>query len=216
MTRAMAEAKCADMRAAVFYRHGRRDAVQNRLLFHIKNQRSDAVPRFLAAALASSVEELLAEYDLSVSDCMLTYLPRSHAARLEYGTDQAEAIAKALSRQMGIGFARLILRNRLHNRSQKELSPTARMKNAKAAFRLHPKADVKGKYLFLVDDIITTGAGMAVGTRLLRRAGAKAVFCLAVARDDGIPDWDLVPKQSRFADHSTKNGSFLKKSQKKD
>ena len=59
MTRAMAEDKCAEMRVLVFYRHGRRDAVQNRLLFHIKEQREDAAPHFLSLRLAPLVEALL-------------------------------------------------------------------------------------------------------------------------------------------------------------
>ena len=44
--------------------------------------------------------------------------------------------------------------------------------------------DVEGKNVILVDDIVTTGESMAACVRLLRTAGAEAVFALSVAVDE--------------------------------
>ena len=55
--------------------------------------------------------------------------------------------------------------------------------NAKKAFLPDPEADIKGKTLLLVDDMVTTGAGMAEATRKLLHRGAEAVYCFSVATD---------------------------------
>ena len=114
----------------------------------------------------------------------LTFLPRGNAAKLEYGVDQAEELARALSVLSGIPLKKLIMRRRGKNKQQKKLSFDERIRNANASFRLARRAELSGKTVFLVDDIVTTGAGMAACTRLLRKAGAKNVYCLAAASDD--------------------------------
>ena len=60
---------------------------------------------------------------------------------------------------------------------------TCDLANAKIAFLPDPEADIKGKTLLLVDDMVTTGAGMAEATRKLLHRGAEAVYCLSVATD---------------------------------
>lgn len=175
------KAKCNSFRKLTYYHGGRRDCVQNRVIFHIKESRDSHILKFLARELTAAAKESAHEN----GETVLTYMPRGKAAKLEYGTDQAEQLAKELSRVCKIPCVRLIQRSRRSsNPEQKELSPTARKKNARAAFALAPNKEVKGKHIILVDDIVTTGNTMAAGARLLYRAGAASVCCLAVSSDD--------------------------------
>ena len=181
VTEEMRKAKCTAFRKLNYYHGGTRDRVQNRVIFHIKESRDARAFGFLAKELSDTILSLTAE---SCGEAVLTYVPRGRSAKLEYGTDQAEQLAKALARVSGLPCQRLIRRSRRRAPEQKELSATARKKNAKAAFSLMRNADVRGRNVILVDDIVTTGNTVSACTRLLRCAGAKSVYCVAVASDD--------------------------------
>ena len=118
--------------------------------------------------------------DDPANEVVIVYLPRSRRAKRAEGHDQSERLARALSRMTGIPVARAIVRTR-HGRVQKDLRASDRMKNAKKSFRYNPRVDVKGKYVVLLDDVVTTGAGMSVGVSLLRQAGARGILCFCMA-----------------------------------
>ena len=166
-----------------YYTPHRRDAVQNRVIYRMKNYNDRRVADFLAVPLAESLERLLSECGAAREDLFLTYLPRTRTARLFYGTDQARALASALAKRMKIPMQRLIARRFGANRIQKKLSPEERLRNARRAFLPCRRAACRGKTVILVDDIVTTGAGMAACARLLRKMGAARVIYAAVATD---------------------------------
>ncbi len=154
----------------------------NRLIYRLKHQPNRRLERFIASELATLVREELRvlELDDPAHDAVLVYLPRSRKATRAEGFDQSERITRALSDELGIPFVGAIVRTR-RARVQKALNAADRMKNAKQSFRYVEAADVKGKYVFLLDDIVTTGAGMRVCTSLLQKAGAKGVLCFCIA-----------------------------------
>jgi ComF family protein len=65
---------------------------------------------------------------------------------------------------------------------QGTLGEEDRIKNVKAAFKLNPKYQIKGKKILLIDDMFTTGATINACAKLLKRKGAKEVYCLSFAR----------------------------------
>ena len=65
---------------------------------------------------------------------------------------------------------------------QSQLKDAAqRRSNASGAFSVLPGADVSGKTLLLIDDIVTTGATLSECCRVLKGAGAARVDCAAFA-----------------------------------
>ncbi len=163
----------------VYYTRGVETGVQSRILYRIKQKRAKRVTEWLAAQLA----ELLPTDE---ADMILTWIPRGYRARSQTGTDQAEQLARAVAAQTGLCILPLIKRRRRGEQEQKHLSPAARLQNAKQSF-LPAKAlaqTVSGRAVVLVDDIVTTGASMAACTRILQKAGAARVYCMAVASDD--------------------------------
>ena len=62
---------------------------------------------------------------------------------------------------------------------------SARRANASGAYVLLPGARVEGKSLLLVDDVVTSGATMGECCRVLLMAGAREVWCAALARAHG-------------------------------
>ena len=190
MTEVMAEAKCAGFAKTVYYYPTRRRLVQNRLIYHIKKRENDHALRFCADALAKSLLAMLAQAEGSLQEVVLTYLPRGHRARLFNGTDQALALCRILSEVTGIPYQSMLVRRRGEEREQKRLSPTMRLQNAKRAILARKDVDCKGKTVVLVDDIVTTGSSVSAGVRVLRKMGAKQVFCAAIATD--ICNKDLI------------------------
>ena len=184
MPDALKKAGCRGFRKLTYYLHGRREPVQNRIVFRLKESRDRRTVSFLAHEWMPAVEELLASCGYAKNEIAIAWLPRSYAAKSKYGVDQSEMLAKALSRVSGIRCLKLLARRFKHTRSQKTLSMTARLQNVKDMFRLTRAANSCPRVVILVDDVITTGASTAACVRLLRRAGAKRVFCLAISSDD--------------------------------
>ena len=184
MPDALKKSGCRGFRKSVYYLPHRRDTVQNRVIFRIKEERSMRTHRFLAAELLPALTEMMDACGYAREDMSLTSLPRAALAKAKYGTDQADELARALATASGLPHRRYLVRRWGSSREQKGLSETARMQNAKESFRTSRKAKYCTKVVFLVDDVITTGASTAACVRLLRRAGAKRVYCLAVAAND--------------------------------
>lgn len=183
VTDAMEKAKCEGLRKTVFYLAGERKPVQNRILFRVKRTRDRRAIAFLASELLPAVSETLEENGILRTDVVFCYVPRTKAAVRDTGTDQARQLARELGKRLGIPSQKLILRVGKGTKDQKTLSVSARVKNADASFAANSRADIRGKHIFLVDDIVTSGASMAACARRLRRAGAASVHCFSVATD---------------------------------
>ncbi len=113
--------------------------------------------------------------------------------RLQRGFNQAELLARGLSRRTGIPVLRALGRVR-PTPTQAGLSNNARRQNMVRAFR---SRSVQGKRILLIDDVMTTGATAASCAQALKQAGARRVALLTVARvDRRMEGWRLT------ADHS--------------
>ena len=183
VTGEMRKARCAGFRKLTYYQGRTREPVPNRLIYHIKESRSAQTHAFLARELQSAIEELLPCVE-DRQKAVLTFVPRSRSAKMKYGTDQAEELARALAKVTDLPCRKLIRRASGRGGEQKTLSASARLKNATHSFVLSRGVDVRGKTVVLVDDIVTTGASMATCTRLLRHVGAQQVYCLSIASND--------------------------------
>lgn len=184
-TEEMTAARIPVFRKLAYYRHGQHDPVQNRMIYRIKEARDRRTVGFFAGLLARDLSELLEQNGWRPEDCALVWLPRGQKKRLATGTDQARELARAISDRTGIPAVGMIERVPGEDREQKSLSLTGRRKNARAAFRLAEKRKLPTSvHLILVDDIVTTGSGMAAAARLLRREKYSCAAAVAALSDD--------------------------------
>lgn len=108
-----------------------------------------------------------------------------HAARLKQrGFDQAELLARAASRLLNLPVA-TVLERAMRTAAQHSLSRRARAANVGGAFAVTASAAhaVKGRWIVLIDDVVTTGATFSGCAEALYVAGAHAVSGLALARE---------------------------------
>ncbi len=98
--------------------------------------------------------------------------------------NQSAALAEAIARASGIAVAHTALRRVKATPQQVGLSRTERATNVQGAFRVAPsgKAEVAGRRLIVVDDVLTSGATADACARALLRAGAAQVDVLVFAR----------------------------------
>jgi ComF family protein len=103
-----------------------------------------------------------------------------HPRRLKHrGFNQALLLARAFPEAE---TGRETLARVRHTAPQVGLNPKERRDNVHRAFAVPRPEEVKGKNVLLVDDLYTTGATVRECARVLRRAGAKRVEVLTVAR----------------------------------
>jgi ComF family protein len=99
--------------------------------------------------------------------------------------NQAAILAERLAQACGRPHDPLALERKRPTKSQGEMpSAKARRRNVLGAFQV-PKAkiaDVKGRNVLIIDDVFTTGATLDACARALKRAGARRVDALALAR----------------------------------
>jgi ComF family protein len=113
------------------------------------------------------------------------------------GFNQSELLARDIARRTAIPVVKA-LRRAHATLTQAGLSNTNRRQNVAKAFRCRLAAEVAGKRILLIDDVMTTGATGAACALALKRAGARKVALLAVARVDRRMDGArfLVPQSA--------------------
>lgn len=126
--------------------------------------------------LARAGAEILRDADLIVP----VPLHRWRLFRRRY--NQAALLSNALSKRSGVATVPDLLLRRRATRIQGGLGRLGRARNVKGAFALRRGAEVAGKRVVLVDDVLTTGATLAECAAVLRRAGAARVDVLTLAR----------------------------------
>jgi ComF family protein len=105
--------------------------------------------------------------------------------------NQSAELARILARGRVLAFRPDILLRLRPTPSQGEMpSAKARRRNVRAAFVVprETKALVAGKTVLLIDDVMTTGATLDACAKTLKRAGAKTVYALALARVVRAPE----------------------------
>jgi ComF family protein len=100
------------------------------------------------------------------------------------GYDQAGLIAGQAADHLELPFVPALSRVR-STIAQFDLDRRDRAKNVRDAFAVDPRATegVRGRWILLIDDVVTTGATLAACATALEAAGALGVSAITVARE---------------------------------
>ena len=160
-------------RAAVRY-----DDVARRLVHALKyHDRTDLAPT-MGSWMARAGRELLGEADVLVP--VPLHWRRGWSRRY----NQSGALARVISRQSGVKLASEALRRIRPTQQQIGLSRPQRATNVQGAFKVAADriADIQGRRVILIDDVLTSGATTDACARALLRAKAAQVDVLVFAR----------------------------------
>jgi ComF family protein len=115
---------------------------------------------------------------------LLLPVPLSGARLRERGYNQAWELARRLGRDCRCSADSALLLRIRDTPHQLALPPGRRAANVRGAFALEPRraAEIRGRHVALVDDVMTTGATAAEAAGVLLRAGAERVDVWVFAR----------------------------------
>lgn len=112
---------------------------------------------------------------------LIVPIPLHHEKLKRRGYNQAELLAKPLSKYLGIKLETDIISRQKLTESQNALDKASRHSNIQGAFRAENASKLAGARVLLIDDILTTGATASEASRILLRAGALNVKVLTLA-----------------------------------
>jgi ComF family protein len=154
------------------------DEISRALVHALKyGDRLDLAP-MMGRWLSHAGRELLDEADALVP------VPLHWRRRWARRFNQSAMLAAAVSAASGVPIAGGALKRVKFTAQQVGLSRSERASNVQGAFRVPPegKAEVAGRRLILVDDVLTSGATVEGCAKALLRAGARNVDVLIFAR----------------------------------
>ena len=132
-----------------------------------------------AGALADAAAPVLCAWAASGVDAIVP-VPL-HAVRLrERGFNQADLLARRLSRAFGAPVETSWLRRSRPTRTQADLGREDRLANVAGAFQA--RGARHGASVVLLDDVVTTGATLAAAAAALAAAGVRPLPCAVAGR----------------------------------
>jgi ComF family protein len=132
---------------------------------------------------------------------LIVPLPLHWRKRWQRGFNQAELLARVIGRRTHVPV-QMALRRVRNTPAQAGLTSAKRRLNVSGAFRTKKRAAIDGRRVLLIDDVMTTGATSASCARALKRAGARHVTLLTLARADRRLLSDPLLHDSNFSGRS--------------
>ena len=120
---------------------------------------------------------LLKKYDIIIP------VPIHKKRKAQRGYNQTQLIASKISKYVGIKLCDDVLIKSKNTIAQSKLNKNKRKQNLKGAFRVLDLEKIQGKNILLFDDIFTTGSTVNECSKILKKAGAKTVGVLTIAKD---------------------------------
>lgn len=154
------------------------EGVARELIHKFKYQNRD----YLSSLLGKLLIDFIRQYRITINLCDLVIPIPLHRARLrEREFNQAELLACQIAREFSLSVSVSNLWRKEYRKPQVELKEEKRRENIKGCFGLRNPAEVRGKNIILVDDVLTSGATCSEAASVLKAAGALSVWVLTLA-----------------------------------
>jgi ComF family protein len=129
---------------------------------------------------AQPIARLMVELLPAIADVVLCPLPTAPARIRSRGFDHTKLIAKYLAEYSNL--EQKIYLGRKSNVRQLGSTRSKRLEQMENEFFVKSGAELTGKSILLVDDVVTTGASLSAAAKVLKKAGAKRVTAIVFAQ----------------------------------
>ena len=113
---------------------------------------------------------------------ILCPVPLGQRRLVERGFNQALEVARPLAALLGAELGPRLVRRVVETQAQSGVAPGERRGNVRGAFAVPDEAQVQGRHVGVVDDVMTSGHTLDELASTLKRAGAQRVTNLVFAR----------------------------------
>jgi ComF family protein len=158
------------IRSAVAY-----DDISRSIALRLKYGRRTALARTMSRYMRPLVTDL-------PSHAVLVPVPLHRSRLWSRGFNQSALVARELSRSTGLPLSIDALKRVRATPSLKGMAMRQRRRTVAGAFRANPAAELRGRTVILIDDVLTTGSTANACARVLKKAGAKRVDLISWAR----------------------------------
>ena len=158
------------IRAAVAY-----DDISRSIAIRLKYGRKVALARTMSRYMQPLVGDVPA-------GTLLVPVPLHRWRLWRRGFNQSAMVAKELSRRTGLQVAVDALRRTRSTPPLKGMNVSQRRRAVAGAFKTTAGAELRGRTVVLIDDVLTTGSTANACARVIRRAGAQRVDLVSWAR----------------------------------
>lgn len=156
-----------------------RTPLARRLIHELKYRRITTLAPLLVDIIVSYIRYYRIELPTQAIIMPVPLHPRKERVR---GSNQAELIARNLSQQLNRELDTQTIIRSIATPPQSALNAALRHKNVQNIFSTQNSSHLHGKIIILVDDVKTTGSTLEQAARALKKAGAKQIWAITVAR----------------------------------
>ncbi|MEO8268915.1 MAG: double zinc ribbon domain-containing protein [Aureliella sp.] len=154
-----------------------------RAIISMKRKRFEPLRRAMADLLG---QQLISEIKDSAALPLLIPVPYHWSHSFSSSANTSELLAQAIASNNGWPISQRIVRRTRKTLKQGLLSWAERKINVRHAFSVGSSKSIQDRQVWLVDDVMTSGATAAELARLLLKSGAAQVNVAVVARGTGV------------------------------
>lgn len=154
-----------------------RGLVRNTLLQYKFNSRP-----YLSNFFAYQILKGKNVYEILNSCDIIMPVPMDNKKKKERGYNQTELITKIIQQKSGIKEENILIKTKI-TKTQSLLEIKERKLNVENAFAIKNPDIISNKKVIIFDDIYTTGATVNEISKILKKAKARSVFVLVIAKD---------------------------------
>jgi len=136
----------------------------------------------LAHPIGCFIARYLSEFVVEVEPDLLMPIPLHRTRLRERCFNQAQLLGEVLAKMWDIPLSIGNLQRVRQTVPQTNLTADERARNVRGAFAMSEPAQIQGKRVLLVDDVLTTGSTVAECSRVLHAGGAEAVCVVTACR----------------------------------
>lgn len=157
------------------------NAISQRLIHQLKYQDQGHLAPLLAKMIHNAARDIIPE---NKDDAVICAVPLYHWRYVSRRFNQADLLAKNISKLSEIAYLPKLVTRKKATKTQVGLKRDERKKNVAHAFKVNEKwvKHAANKTIFIVDDVVTTGATVDEIAKCLKGAGLGPIYTLAFAK----------------------------------